>query len=74
MRREIIIRFAILASVALTAFLILRSSSLNVQPAPGKTNEPCCQQKCSPPENNMIWENFSRQFISIEASPVSFLR
>jgi len=73
MRREIIIRFAILASVALTAFLILRSSSLKTRPAPGKVNEQCCQQKCSAPDDNMIWENFSRQFISIEASPAAFL-
>jgi len=73
MRREIIIRFAILASVAFTAFLILYSSSLKARPTPGKINEQCCQQKCSVPDDNMIWENFSRQFISIEPLPVPFL-
>ncbi|HEV8284799.1 MAG TPA: hypothetical protein VGQ09_10855 [Chitinophagaceae bacterium] len=65
MRRRITIRFIALALIALTAFLILRSSSIRQQTVPKGSGKECCQKKCKVPDNNyMIWETFSRQFIS----------
>jgi len=69
MRREITIRFLILAVVALAAFLMLRSSSVKPQPATKGCKEECCQKKCDIPDENMIWESFSRQLISITLLP-----
>jgi hypothetical protein len=66
MRSKILLRFIIFAALALVALLFLRSSSVKEPPATGESMEDCCQKKCKLPEdNNLIWESFPRQFISI---------
>jgi hypothetical protein len=65
MRKEFILRFSILAAIVLAAFLILHSSTLH-QPATNESMDECCQKKCTPADDNsLIWETFSRQFISL---------
>jgi len=58
------IRFVVLALIAITGLLMLRSSSVK-QPACKGSLEECCQKKReAPAENKLIWDTFSRQFIS----------
>jgi hypothetical protein len=66
MKRGIIIRFAVMAAIALTGLLLLRSSSTKPQPPSKESMDECCRKKCKAAEdNNMLWETFSRQFISV---------
>jgi hypothetical protein len=66
MKGTIIIRFAILALLAVSALLILRSSSVKKAPAVKESMDECCQKKCNiPADDNLIWETFSRQLISL---------
>jgi hypothetical protein len=66
MRRRVTIRFSIIALIALSAFLILRSSSRKEPSSCKGSKQDCCQQKSkNPTETNLIWETFSRQFIFI---------
>ena len=67
MRIGAILRFIVLAVVVITALFILRASSVKSQPASKDLKEECCQsKKCKTTEdNNIIWETFSRQFISV---------
>jgi hypothetical protein len=62
---RITVRFAVIALVALAAFLMLRSSSVKA-PSQCESPDACCQKACkTPPDGNLIWETFSRQFIAI---------
>jgi len=66
MRKGIIIRFTILAIIGLTILIAFRSASTKEKPASKESMEECCQKKCKPSDdNNLIWETFSRQLISI---------
>jgi hypothetical protein len=66
MRKEITIRFAVLAIIGLTVLIAFRSSSAREKPASRESIEGCCQKKCkTPDDNNLIWETFSRQLIFI---------
>jgi len=66
MKKGITIRFVVLAVIALTGFLILRSSSIKPRSSSKESIDECCRKKCKAAEdNNMILETFSRQFISI---------
>jgi hypothetical protein len=63
MRKEFILRFSILATIALSAFFILHSSARHRQ-ATHESMDECCQKKSNPADDsNLIWETFSRQFI-----------
>ena len=65
-------RFVVLAVVVLTTLFILRSSSVKPQPASKDLKEECCSKKCKVIEdNNMLWETFPRQFISVLTLPVA---
>jgi hypothetical protein len=65
MGRGLVLRFSILAAIALAAFLILRSSTGH-QSVSNESMDECCQKKSTPADdNNLIWETFSRQFISL---------
>lgn len=67
MRIGAILRFIVLAVVVIATLFILRASSVKPRPASKDLKEECCQsKKCKTTEdNNMIWETFSRQFISV---------
>jgi hypothetical protein len=72
MRIGAILRFIVLAVIVITALFILRSSSIKPQPASKDLKEECCRKKCKVTEdNNIIWETFSRQFISVSALPLA---
>jgi hypothetical protein len=65
MRREITIRFGTLFGIAMTAFLILFSSSAEKKPAGKESMDECCHKKDKvPDDDNLIWETFTRQLIS----------
>jgi hypothetical protein len=65
MRKEVILRFFVLAIMTLAAFLILGSSPVEQKPASQKSIDECCQKKCKFQDDNLIWETFPRQFISV---------
>jgi len=66
MKGTIIIRFGILALLAVSGLLILRSSSATKAPAVKESMDECCQKKSNvPSDDNLIWETFSRQLISL---------
>ena len=72
MRIGAFLRFIVLAVVVITTLFILRSSSVKPQPASKDLKEQCCRKKCKATEdNNMIWETFSRQFISVSLLPLA---
>jgi len=66
MQKKNILRFSIIA-VLIAVSLIFLSSSPRVHDEPSccKENMNNCPQKMNNPAPGMIWENFSRQFISI---------
>ncbi|HKB43133.1 MAG TPA: hypothetical protein VKC90_02045 [Chitinophagaceae bacterium] len=71
MQKKNILRFGIIA-VLVAACLIFLSSSARVHEEPTccKENMNNCPKKKNNPAPAMIWETFSRQFISI--SPFSY--
>jgi hypothetical protein len=61
--RKFTIRLSILAVLAVAALAILQSYK-----KPAKTEDcpqRCCHKKPIPKDNNLIWETFSRQLISV---------
>jgi hypothetical protein len=71
MQKKNILRFGIIA-VSIAASLIFLSSSPRVHEEPTccKENMNNCPQKVNSQAPGMVWETFSRQFISI--SPLSY--
>ncbi|MFI5187624.1 MAG: hypothetical protein ACHQF0_12915 [Chitinophagales bacterium] len=65
MKRGIILRSAVLAIVALLAFLFLYSFSTSKHPASKESIDECCQKKCKIQDDDLMLESFSRQLISI---------
>ena len=65
MQKKYLLRVA-LAVLLITGSLIILSSSNKSGKKPDckESMEECCKNKENPPPGEMIWESFSRQFIS----------
>jgi len=66
MQKKYLLRVALAALLITGSFIILSSSNTSgKKPKCRETMEECCKNKDeNPPPGEMIWESFSRQFIS----------
>jgi hypothetical protein len=71
MQKKNILRFGIIAALIAVSLIFLSSSPrVHEEPTCCKENMENCPQKVNSPASGMVWETFSRQFISI--SPFSY--